>query len=82
MYLVNNILTTYIAFSLQERFTSYLWILVQYLVVLVVTILISIKKKYLEIEDVQAISDWEQEQFAAGFTQVSEETEYSVEVRI
>lgn len=32
-----------------------------------------------EIEDVQAISDWEQEQFAAGFTQVSEETEYSVE---
>ena len=29
----------------------------------------------------QAICDWEQEQYAAGFNEISEETEYTVEVK-
>jgi len=32
-----------------------------------------------EIEDVQAISDWEKEQYAAGYAEVTEETVYTVE---
>lgn len=35
---------------------------------------------FTELEDVQAISDWEKEQYAVGYAGSAEETEYTVEV--